>query len=83
MDLKTLEDLRRYLENRYEKEWKEEEIIEAFFKASNYIKTFDLTKEETEYVMPINMIGEAQSTVKTMINTKKAQEILLKRKENK
>lgn len=78
--MKTLEDLKLYLDSKYEIEWKDLEILEVRRKSEQIVNQYDLTYDESDYVTPIKSMNEDQSNYKTLINSKKAQEILLKRK---
>ena len=79
-ELKTLEDMRIYLDTKYEDNWKNNEIEYILEKCNETLSKYILTDNEYEYVMPIKAVLEEQSNSKTLINTRKALEILLKRK---
>jgi len=78
-DLRTLEDLREYLSKQFEADKQyESNYIVLITKYLNFIKiNYNLSDEEKDYVLPIKSVNEEQSHTKTIINTKKAQEILL------
>ena len=76
----TLKDLRKYLEEKYESEWKGLLLNEIINKQNAILSKYKLTQDEYEYAAPIKTVMEEQSVTKTMINTKKAQKILVKRK---
>ena len=78
--IKTLEDLRKYLEQKYEIEWKNLPLDEIIRRQDAVLNQYQLTSDEYDYAAPITAVMEEQSANRTMINTKKAQEILLKRK---
>jgi hypothetical protein len=78
--LKTLEDLKIYLDKQYEDNWKNNEIEYVSEKCNEILSIYILTDDEYEYAMPIKAIFEEQSNKHTLINSKKALEILLKRK---
>jgi hypothetical protein len=78
--IETLEDLRIYLHTKYELEWKELDIEEILKKQDEVLSQYELNQDEYEYAAPIIAAMEEQSVEKTMINTKKAQEILLKKR---
>ncbi len=78
--MNTLEDLKLYLESKYKVEWKNLDTFEVIKKSEQVTNQYDLTYDESEYVTPIKSMNEDQSNSKTLINSKKAQEILIKRK---
>ena len=78
--IKTLDDLRKYLEQKYEIEWKGLPLDEIIRRQDAILNQYELTADEYDYAAPITTVMEEQSANRTMINTKKAQEILLKRK---
>lgn len=80
MNMNTLEDLKLYLESKYKVEWKNLDTFEVIKKSEQVTNQYDLTYDESEYVTPIKSMNEDQSNSKTLINSKKAQEILIKRK---
>lgn len=77
-DLRTLEELRIY----YEKVAKQcdfnNHLNESITKLDNILDQFILTSDEKIYVTK-NLLSEEQSNRNTIINSKKAKEILLKR----
>lgn len=81
--LKTLEDLRLYLEKKYqenESKFDKSQPLEIISYFDTFTKDYDLTREEYDYVMPYGIDLLEQTNQKTLINSKKALEILLKRK---
>ena len=78
--MKTLEDLKNHLGALFASEWKDKDITVVLELCDNEMKHYQLDSDEHEYVMPIKSTLEEQSNRKTLINSKKASEILLKRK---
>jgi len=78
--LKTLEDLKLYLELEYEQKKNRYSFEDIFTYLKEKVDKFDLSHEESEYAMPIESVNEDQANAKTMINSQKAYQILLKRK---
>jgi len=81
--LKTLEDLRLYLEKKYqenESKFNKSQPLEIINYLNIFTNDYDLTSEEYDYVMPYGIDLQEQTNQKTLINSKKALEILLKRK---
>lgn len=76
----TLEDLREYLRIKYEAEWKNLSVADILKKQDAILIGFELSSEEYEYAALLTAIMEDQSAKKTIINTNKAKEILVKRK---
>jgi len=76
----TLEDLHKYLKEKYESEWKSLPVNEIINKQHEILSKYELTEAEYEYAAVLKPALEQQSVTRTMINTKKAQEILLKKK---
>jgi hypothetical protein len=79
--VKTLEDLREYLDKKYETEWKNLSVDERLEKQHDILSGFELSNEEYNYVAPLVMMMESHSVKKTIINTSKAKAILVKRKQ--
>ena len=73
----TLEDLRKYIEEKYNSEWRELSLEDAFYKQDEILRKYRLSQEEYEYVAILQMAMEQQSVKRTIINTKKAQQILV------
>lgn len=78
-NLKTLEDLRLFLEAEARKYKDERHLQETEKRLDGIINQFDLPDDEKIYVTK-NLLSEEQSNIKTIINSTKAKEILLKRK---
>jgi len=78
--IKTLEDLHNYLQTKYELEWKKLNTEEILKRQDEILSQYELNQDEYEYAAPITAVTEEQAVEKTMINTKKAQEILLKKR---
>lgn len=83
-DIKTLEDLRIFLSDKFVDKNIEnltrKDILEITKKAQDIAFQYDLSADEMEYVLPIQVSNESQSNRKTLINTSKAQQIILRRK---
>jgi len=77
-DLRTLEDLKNYFETVAKKCDLNKHLNESTRKLDNILSQFILTSDEKIYVKG-NLLSEEQSNRKTIINSKKAKEILLKR----
>ena len=81
--LTTIEDLRLYLKNNYvenKSELDKFNPVDTMNYFNKFVDNYSLTKEEYDYVMPVNFVQEDQANAKTMINSQKALQILLKRK---
>jgi hypothetical protein len=78
--LKTLEDLKLYLELEYEQNKNRYSFEDILTYLEEKVDKFDLSYEESEYAMPIESVNEDQVNAKTMINSQKAYQILLKKK---
>ena len=78
-NLKTLEDLRLFLEAEAQKCNDERHLQESIKRLDEIINQFDLSDDAKAYVTK-NLLSEEQSNIKTIINSTKAKEILLKRK---
>ncbi|ODB34691.1 hypothetical protein BB427_18855 [Pseudoalteromonas sp. BMB] len=76
----TLEDLREYLREKYEAEWKNLPVEDILKEQDDILSRFELSSEEYDYAAPLTASMEDQSAKKTIINTSKAKAILVKRK---
>ena len=76
----TLEELREYLNEKYEAEWKNLPGEEILKKQGVILSKFELSSEEYDYASLLTASMEDQSAEKTIINTSKAKAILVKRK---
>ncbi len=76
----TLEDLKEFLNEKYESEFKSLSAEGVIENCNLILKDYDLSADEYEYVMPLKSAMEEQTVQKTMINTIKAKQILLKKK---
>jgi C4-type Zn-finger protein len=76
----TLEDLREYLSEKFETEWKNLPTEDILKKQDVILSMFELSSEEYDYAAPLTAVMEDQSAKKTIINTSKAKAILVKRK---
>ncbi|WP_046006410.1 hypothetical protein [Pseudoalteromonas rubra] len=79
-EVRTLEDLREYLASKYDTEWEHISVEEKLEKQAEILCRFELSSEEYNYAAPLTLALEDQSAKKTIINTSKAKEILVKRK---
>ncbi|MCE0559405.1 hypothetical protein [Motilimonas sp. E26] len=76
----TLEDLREYLSEKFESEWKDLPVEDILKEQDGILSRFELSSEEYDYAAPLTAVMEDQSAKKTIINTSKAKAILVKRK---
>lgn len=76
----TLEDLRKYLSEKYETEWKNLPVEHILKEQDDILSRFELSSDEYDYAAPLTAAMEDQSAKKTIINTSKAKAILVKRK---
>ena len=76
----TLEELRKYLADKCENEWKNLSVDEILEKQNAILRNYELSSEEYEYAAPLTATMEDQSAKKTLINTSKAKAILIKAK---
>ncbi len=79
LKIKTLEDLRLFVEAEARKSTDESHLVEAINRIDEVINRYSLSADERIYVCK-NILSEEQSNTKTLINSTKAKEILLKRK---
>lgn len=79
-NITTLESLRDYIRKKYENEWKELPVIEALKRQNEILSIFELSSDESHYASALEVTMEEQSAKKTIINTIKAKQILIKRK---
>ncbi len=87
-NIKTLEDLRIFLEKEFDEKFKlkfknaqdKDEYLEIFKHFYNFTDNYELSSEELDYVMPVKITMEEQSHNQTFINGQTAQNILLKLK---
>lgn len=76
----TLENLREYLSEKNEAEWKNLPVEDILKKQNDILSRFELSSAEYDYVALLIAAMEDQSATKTIINTSKAKAILVKRK---
>ncbi|MCI6185705.1 MAG: hypothetical protein MR739_00845 [Spirochaetia bacterium] len=79
LKIKTLEDLRLFVDAEARKSTDENHLVEARNRIDEVINRYSLSADERIYVCR-NILSEEQSNTKTLINSTKAKEILLKRK---
>lgn len=87
-NIKTLEDLRIFLQeefrNKFEDKLKvgksEEDYLNVIKYMNSIIDRYDLSSEQKDYVKPFGINLEEASHIKTIVNTKSAQNILIKLK---
>ena len=77
--MRTLEDLRKYLLDKYSK-IKSDNLIVDYNRLLEFVNEYDLSEDEISYIMPIGIALEEQTNKATLISAKKAQEILLRKK---
>ena len=80
INVTTLEDLREFLNKKYEDEWQDLPVEDILKKQDGILSTFKLSLDEYDYAAPLKAAMEDQSASKTIINTSKAKTILVKRK---
>lgn len=87
-NIKTLEDLRIFLQEEFKNKFEDklkvakrrEEYLDVIKYMDSIIDKYDLSSEQKDYVKPFGINLEEASHIKTIINTKEAQDILIKLK---
>jgi hypothetical protein len=80
-ELRTLEDLRLFYESEAQKFSTEEDFVVVARHLDSITNSFELSSDELDYVRRNVLSLEEQTNKATLINSKKAAQILLRRKQ--